>query len=41
MLNAMSIAPPTVEEHHASPLSKLITFAVNDCGLVAPLLKSL
>ncbi len=28
----MFIAPPTIEELHASPLSKFITFAANDCG---------
>ncbi len=32
MLNAMSIAPPTIEELLACPLSKFITFAANDCG---------
>ncbi len=32
MLNTMSIAPPTIEELLASPLSKFITFAANDCG---------
>ena len=32
MLNAMPIAPPTIEELLASPLSKFITFAANDCG---------
>ncbi len=32
MLNVMPIAPPTIEELLASPLSKFITFAANDCG---------
>ncbi len=32
MLITMSIAPPTIEDFLASPLSKFITFAANDCG---------
>ena len=32
MLNAMPVAPPTIEKLLASPLSKFITFAANDCG---------
>ncbi len=32
MLNAMPIAPPTIEELLASPLFKFITFAANVSG---------
>ncbi len=27
----MPLAPPTIEDHHTSPLSRFITFAANDC----------
>ncbi len=32
MLNAMTVAPPTIDELLACPLSKFITFAANDFG---------
>ncbi len=32
MLNAMPAVLPTIEGLPASPLSKFITFAANDCG---------
>ncbi len=32
ILNIIPIAPPIIEELLASPISKSITFAVNDCG---------
>ncbi len=32
ILNAISLAPPTIEDFIANPLSKFITFAANYCG---------
>ncbi len=34
ILNTMHLAPHTSEDLLASPLSKFITFAANDCGYI-------
>ncbi len=41
MLNTTHVAPPTIEELLAGPLSKFITFAFNDCGFSSSFTKIL